>query len=96
MKHKEEILTTLAKHKESLYSKYPIQSIAIFGSVSRGEDSESSDVDLMVEFNDKIGIRFIDFADEVESILQCNVDVVSKNAIKPKYYQFIKNDLIYV
>lgn len=93
---KKEILTILNQHKESLLSKYPIRSIGLFGSVSRNEDTSQSDVDILVEFDGNIGIRFIDLADEIESLLRRKVDLVSKNAIKPRYYQSIKDDIIYV
>jgi predicted nucleotidyltransferase len=49
-----------------------------------------------VEFSDKIGVRFIDLADELESIVGFKVDLVSKNGIKENYYLSIYNDLIYV
>ena len=70
--------------------------MALFGSIAREEDSESSDIDIMIDVNGEIGIRFVDLADEIESLLNHDVDLVSKNAIKPKYFKVIKNDLIYV
>lgn len=96
MMQNQEILTILKKHKESLFLKYPIRSIGLFGSVSRNEDTSQSDVDILVEFDGNIGIRFIDLAEEIETLLRRNVDLVSKNAIKPRYYQSIKDDIIYV
>ncbi len=76
--------------------KYPIKSMALFGSFSREEQNNESDVDVMVEFEGDIGIRFIDLANELENILDCKVDLVSKDGIKEKYYQAIKQDLKYV
>ena len=70
--------------------------MAIFGSFSRMENNENSDLDILVEFKDKIGIRFIDLADEIENIVGFRVDLVSKNGIKDKYLQSIDPDLIYV
>jgi len=96
MIEKQEIVTILKQHKESLLSKYPIRSIGLFGSVSRNEDTSQSDIDILVEFDGNIGIRFIDLAEEFETLLKQKVDLVSKNAIKPRYYQSIKNDIIYV
>lgn len=96
MVEKQKILTILKQHKKSLLSKYPIRSIGLFGSVSRNEESSQSDVDILVEFDGNIGIRFIDLAEEFESLLRRNVDLVSKNAIKPRYYQSIKDEIIYV
>lgn len=96
MKTLQEIESTLSKYKQPLFIKYPIRSLVIFGSYARNEQNIESDLDLMVEFNDKIGIRFIDLAEEIESLVGSKVDLVSRNAIKDKYFQVIKSDLIYV
>ncbi|MFT5877801.1 MAG: putative nucleotidyltransferase [Dokdonia sp.] len=76
--------------------KYPIKSLAIFGSYSRGDQKESSDIDILVEFNGKIGLKFIDLADDIERLLGKHVDLVSKNGVKKKYFESINSDLIYV
>ena len=96
MKTLQEIKSLLEENKQQLYAKYPIESIAIFGSYSRNEQSKLSDIDIMIEFNDDIGIRFIDLADELEDLLGVKVDLVSKNGIKERYYKVIKPELIYV
>ena len=70
--------------------------MAIFGSYSREENTEDSDLDILVEFNDKIGIRFVDLADEIEEIVGLKVDLVSRNGIKNRYLKAIDPDLIYV
>lgn len=70
--------------------------MAIFGSYSREESTEDSDLDILVEFDGKIGIRFIDLADELEEIVNMKVDLVSRNGIKEGYLTAIYPDLIYV
>ena len=79
-----------------LKKKYPIKSFEIFGSYARGDQTEVSDLDILVEFNDKIGIRFIDLAEEVEQKTGMNVDLVSRNAVKKGYLREISKDLIRV
>ncbi len=96
MKTLKAIKLILAKNKQHLLEDYPIKSLAIFGSYARKEQKEDSDLDLMVEFNGKIGIRFIDLADEIEQEVGLKVDLVSKNGIKPKYLQLIQQEMIYV
>ena len=96
MKQLQEILEKLNTHKSRLCKDYPIKSLAIFGSYSRNEQNSSSDLDILVDFSGKIGIRFIDLADELEDITGKKVDLVSKKGIKEKYYNFIHSDLIYV
>jgi len=70
--------------------------LAIFGSVARNEQTEISDLDILVDLNGKIGIRFIDLADEIEAITGLKVDLVSKKGIKDKYLKAITSELIYV
>ena len=96
MRTLQEIKNTLSSHKIRLFNDYPIRSIAIFGSYSRNEQNVSSDLDILVEFSDKIGIRFIDLADELENIVGCKVDLVSKKGVKEKYLKSIDSELIYV
>lgn len=96
MKTLQEIKSTLSNHKSRLFYDYPIKSMAIFGSYSRREQNDSSDLDILVEFSDKIGIRFIDLADELENIIGFKVDLVSKKGIKEKYLKSINSELIYV
>lgn len=91
-----EIKSVLGEYRNHLFRSYPIKSMAIFGSYSREENSEDSDLDILVEFDDKIGIRFIDLADELEEIVGMKVDLVSRNGIKEGYFSAINPDLIYV
>ncbi|MCR9013891.1 nucleotidyltransferase family protein [Aquiflexum gelatinilyticum] len=96
MKTFKEIMDALQGKKKSLFERYPIESLAVFGSFSREEQTELSDIDLLVEFNSKIGSQFIDLADELESFLGVKVDLVSRKGIKDKYFNIIKNELKYV
>jgi len=90
------IIEQLKTAKQSLVMQYHINELALFGSYSRGEEHPDSDIDLLVTFSQPIGVGFIDLADELEKILHKKVDLVSRNAIKPKYFQAIKDQLIYV
>ena len=90
------IIQILKEHKEELFKKYPLKSMALFGSYSRGEETIDSDVDVMVELAGPIGIRFLNLNYEIENLLNKKVDLVSKRGIKPVYFAFIEPDLIYV
>lgn len=90
------ILKTLRQHMPQLQQKYPISSLGVFGSYARGEATEKSDVDIVVEFNTPMGLAFVTMADEIEELLGLKTDVVSRNGIKLKYWVIIKKDIIYV
>ncbi|MBI1781580.1 MAG: nucleotidyltransferase family protein [Sphingobacteriales bacterium] len=97
MPDKQMILTLLKNIKPSLEKKYGVKELALFGSYSRNEAKPgTSDVDVMVEFSQPIGLAFVELADELEDLLQMKVDLVSRKAIKPKYFALIKSQLIYV
>lgn len=96
MKTLSEIKSTLSEKRATLFKKYPIKTLAIFGSFARNEQDENSDLDLMVEFNKKVGSEFIQLADDLEDFLGFKVDLVSKKGIKERYFAQIKDELIYV
>ena len=96
MKSLTDIKQILLAHKQRLYEKYNLSFIAVFGSYGRGQQNESSDVDILVDFQKPIGIEFIDLAEELEKLLKLKVDLVSKNGVRPQYYKQIEQDLNYV
>jgi len=86
----------LAQLKPELIDKYHISSIGLFGSIVRDDFTPSSDIDIIVDFSQPIGIEFVDLAEYIENKLQKNIDLVSRKGIKPKYYQAIEQEIIYV
>jgi len=98
MKTLEEIKQMLNSHKEVLREKYGVKRIAIFGSYARGEQREISDIDVVVEFEKPIGLKFFELADHLEQILGVRVDLLTPNALKqkPLLWKSVKEDLVYV
>lgn len=93
---KEYIIQRLKQLKPSLQKRYPISELALFGSIARDEHAEASDIDILVDFNDSIGIGFFKLANELEDEFQTKVDVVSRKGIKPHYLPCIERDLIQI
>ena len=91
-----DIKSILSSRLPALKKRYPISSMAIFGSYARGEATDNSDLDIIVDFNGDIGWEFFDLAKEIEELVHKKVDLVSGNAIKPHYWPHIKQDMIYV
>jgi hypothetical protein len=68
--------------------------IGIFGSVARGEDSENSDVDILYQLKDTVGLfKLIRLKDELEQKLNKKVDLVSEKYAHPKLKPYIMKDL---
>lgn len=96
MKRLEELKQIIEHHRLVLEEKYKVKSIAIFGSYARGEQTQESDVDVLVEFSEPVGFLFIHLADYLEEILEVKVDLVTPEAIKPNRREYIMRDLTYV
>lgn len=90
------VVDILKAHKEEFFSKYPLKEMALFGSYSRGDQNDESDVDILVKFEKPVGMEFLYLSYDLEELLRKKVDLVSANAIKPQYFSFIQKDLIYV
>ncbi len=90
------IKETLQKHKDDIYNKYSVKSFGIFGSYARNEQTKTSDIDILVEFDKPIGLEFVALAEYLESLLGIKVDLVSKKSIKPKLMEYIQRDIHYV
>ena len=86
----------LHQMKPELASKYHVSSIGLFGSVARQDFTPNSDIDIIVDFSEPIGISFIDLAALLEKRLNQTVDLVSKKGIKKKYFSEIETEIIYV
>jgi predicted nucleotidyltransferase len=93
---KQLIAKTLKDNKKDLLSRYHLTAIGIFGSFTREDFREDSDIDILIDYDQPIGIEFIDLAEELEKMLNRKVDLVSMNGVKPKYFEEIQKDLIYV
>jgi predicted nucleotidyltransferase len=96
MKDLATIKSVLATLKPDLERDFHVKSIGIFGSAIRADFTSESDIDLIVDFDQPIGISFIDLADFLEQKMQTKVDLVSRNGIKPQYFTAIENEIVYV
>jgi uncharacterized protein len=96
MKTREEILAGLRTAKSELQEQFRVRTLALFGSYARNQQTERSDVDILVEVDPSIGLSFVSLADELEQRLHERVDLVSSRAVKPSRRRLIEPDLIYV
>lgn len=90
----EDILTTLREQRSVLSRRYPIRRLALFGSWARGEAREDSDVDVLVEVDPSIGLRFVELGDYLERALGRRVDLVSPPRDQPSLWARIEPELI--
>ncbi len=98
MENKNSILDFFRANKELLSKRFRVIKIGIFGSYARGEATEQSDIDIIVEFDEDIDSIF-DRKYELKEYLMAHfrkkVDLCREGAIKPIFKQLILKDAIY-
>ena len=97
MKKVEEIKKKLEKLKPILREKFKVESIGIFGSYPRGEEKGESDLDILVEFEETTSLSLLDFIrleNYLSEALGVKVDLVEKNALKPRIGKHILEEVI--
>jgi len=94
---REHILDVLRQAKPDVEGKYHVRAMALFGSYSRNEQKEGSDVDVLVEVAKPIsGFAFVDFAETLEERLGLRVDLVPADSMEPYFQKNIQGDLMHV
>ena len=78
----EKITEILRDKYPYLASEYGVKRIGVFGSFAKGLSTDSSDIDLIVEFDRAIGFRFVELVEYLESLLGKRVDVLTPAGIR--------------
>jgi len=79
---RELILSTLRRHKGEILKQFPVKRLALFGSVVRNEQTARSDVDILVDVDPSIGLRFVNLAENLQEVLRCKVDLGWEDGVK--------------
>jgi len=100
MSYLDEIIEKIKMNYPYLSSEFGVKKIGIFGSVAKHTHSETSDIDVVVEFERPIGLKFIMLAEYMENLLGRKVDVLTKEGIRnirvKNISSDIQNNIIYV
>jgi uncharacterized protein len=95
MQDVETIKRILSTQKAELKRKFKVKTIGVFGSYVRGEQKRKSDVDVLVEFEEPIGLfEFVDLENYLSDLLGVKVDLVSKKALKPHIGERILEEVV--
>lgn len=94
---REVILEILRQFKKSNSAKYGIEMLGLFGSFSRNEQRDDSDVDVLIVLEKPSLFKYSEIASLLESVLKRKVDLVPmKSGASNEFLNEISNDLIYV
>lgn len=93
----EEVKIKLEKLKPILEEKFQVKNIGVFGSFVRGEQNKKSDLDVLVEFSEVIGLfKFIELENFLSKELGVKVDLVMKDVLKPQIKDIILREVVYL
>jgi predicted nucleotidyltransferase len=91
---REDVLAEIRKNRDTL-KKYRVKSLALFGSLARDEAREDSDVDLLVEFSESVGLfEFVRLKRFLEELLGQPVDLATPNSLKQQLREQILREAI--
>ena len=100
MSYLDEVIEKIKSQYPYLSSEFGIKRIGVFGSVAKQADRDHSDIDLVVEFERPIGLKFISLAEYLEKLFGRNVDILTKDGIRnirvKRVSTDIEKDIIYV
>jgi len=91
------IIMKLRENKPVLEEKYKVKTLGVFGSYVRGEQQEGSDLDILVEFQEPVGLfKFMELEEFLGKNTGVKVDFVSRKALKPRIGKYILEEVINV
>lgn len=96
---KEEILNKLRELKPTLQEKFYIKNLGLFGSYVRGENSESSDIDLLFEYKENSPFSLftlIDLEDFLVNLFKVKIDLANKKTLKPDLKDNILSEVMFI
>jgi uncharacterized protein len=82
---------------ERLAERWAIRSVAVFGSVARGEATPNSDIDLVIELKPEAPVGLLQhaqIADELSALFGRRVDLVTWNALRPRLREAVRRDAV--
>jgi predicted nucleotidyltransferase len=91
-----EAISKLRQVKPYLQQEYAVKSLGLFGSFAEGTQTDSSDVDVLVEFEHPVGWKFFTLEKYLEDMFGRKIDLVTTSALKERIKPFILNQVLYI
>lgn len=93
MMTKDRVAKLLQEQNTYLASEFGVSRIGLFGSASRDLSDDASDIDLVIEFERPIGLRFVELGDYLEGLLGRKVDLLTPAGIQAIRSQAIRQEI---
>lgn len=92
---RDDVIKALGENREIIKG-FGVRSIGLFGSCARGEESTTSDLDFLVEFEEKTFDAYMGLKEFLENLFGCRVDLVLEDTIKPRLRESIMREVVHV
>ena len=97
MKTLEEIKLALSRCKHLIQERYQITDLGIFGSYARGEQTEQSDIDILIDYEEAPSfLELASLENYLSEVQAAKVDLVTKNGMKSRIKARVLSETIYV
>ena len=94
IRNSQEILKTIEENRDKIKG-FGVTRLGLFGSAVRGEATETSDLDFVVEMEDVTFDSYMDLKEFLEELFGRKVDLVMNDAIKPRLRPIIMSETVY-
>ncbi len=92
---KDNIFSLLNKRLVEIKDRFSVSKIGLFGSFARSEETVSSDIDVLVEFEHATFDNYMDLKFFLEDLFQQKVDLVLADSLKPRLKPYIEKEVVY-
>ncbi|MEA2045076.1 MAG: nucleotidyltransferase family protein [Euryarchaeota archaeon] len=88
-------LKVLKEHEKKIRVRFDVKRIGIFGSYARGEQKETSDIDVLVEFEVPTFDNFMDLIFYLEDLFDRKVDLVTTGGLSPYIAPLVEQEVVW-
>jgi len=92
---RDEILDTISSQMGKLKVDFSVKQLGLFGSAVRGELTEDSDIDILVDLAEPTFDHYMDLKFYLQELFKAEVDLVMKDTIKPRLESVINKEVVY-
>jgi len=90
---REQVVELLRLRSTYLAEEFGVRRIGLFGSFAKGLSTDKSDVDLIIEFDPPIGLRFMELGDYLEEVLGRRVDILTPVGLQAIRQKTVREDI---
>ncbi len=89
------VIDILKSHEREIKKRFGVKRIGLFGSSARGEQKDTSDVDILVEFEEPTFDNFMNLAFFLEDLFSRRVELVTPDSLSPYIAPYVKKEVVW-